>query len=111
MEARLGLRLSAELRTLVEAAGEPSAAARALLLLGAHAAGYDLRPLAGDVRLVLRDRSLDNGLRNELQRVLNTFNTFNTGPAPELLLDQLLREPPAPLEMVDDPLAGVGFEV
>src|SRR5687768_1854063 len=104
MEARLGVRVSAELRALVEAAGEPSAAARALLLLGAHAAGYDLRPLAGDVALVLRDRSLDNELRNELQRVLNTLNTFNTAPAPELLRDELLRVPPAPLDTIDDPL-------
>lgn len=114
MEARLGLRVSAALRALVEQAGEPSAAARALLLLGAHAAGYDLRPLAGDVALALRDGALDDRLCNGLQRVFNAMlNTpLNTAfVEPDVLLDELLREAPAPLETVDDPLAGVGFEV
>ncbi len=104
-DERIGVRLSPELRALVAQAGEMSAATRALLIIGAHTAGYDVRAVEREIT-VLRWAKLDSPVAAEIRKVFNTTlnSTLNADPR---------REPIAPAgdEEEADPFASIGIEV
>lgn len=104
---RIGVRLSPALRALIGQAGEEAAAVRSLLILGAHAAGYDVSGLSREI-LALSFAHLDPLAAAAIRKMLNTMlnsplnNVLNIAEVPPL---------PAPtMEEAPDPFA-VGIEV
>ena len=77
---RIGVRVSAELHTLLAAAGDVSAATRALAILGAAAAGYELGALRDEAGGLLA-APLDPPLRAALRGLLSERST----PVPQTL--------------------------
>lgn len=111
--ARGGLRMSAALRERMATAGELSAVARALCVLGLAAAGEDVAPYTDEARRSLAGIS-DPRIAQALGRLL--FNTGSTPVEPVLntpaeLLEMPTRRSETPLaELLEDPFA-VGVEV
>ena len=110
---RIGVRLSAALRRRIDQAGTPSAAVRALLFVGLHAAGEDLTPYQGEAAALL-PRIGDPAIRAALLRAL--FNIGSTHVQPMLNNAPPLPERGMPAEgdlgagLLDE-LLGVGIEV
>jgi hypothetical protein len=77
---RIGVRVSAELHQLLAAAGDVSAATRALALLGAAAAGYELGGLRDEAASLL-GAPLDAPVRAALRGLLGGRST----PVPQIL--------------------------
>lgn len=136
---RIGVRVSAELHALLAAAGDVSAATRALAILGAASAGYELgalrdeaggllaapldAPLRAALRRLLGERStpVPQTLDNRSTRVEPMLNNRST-PVPQLLnvpeatplADVTPDRPLAPVPLSlsdDDPLTSEGIEV
>lgn len=124
---RIGVRLSAELHTLLAAAGDVSAATRALAILGAAAAGYELGTLRDEAGGLLA-APLDPPLRAALRGLLSERSTLvpqmldNRStlvqpmlniPAQSLPVPQLPDVGPFadPASPDGDPLMSEGFEV
>jgi hypothetical protein len=123
---RIGVRVSTELHALLAAAGDVSAATRALSILGTHAVGYELGDLRDEAASLLA-APLDPPLRTALRGLLVACSTsvppgLNHGATPVEPLSHhrtLAVEPllPAPLAAPcgdlhhDDPLARIGIEV
>ena len=105
MSAPLRVRLSTPLQAALGRVGDnASAAARALLVLGLHAAGYDLAALRRDIALLLAEQ-LDAPVAQALREISEGRRT-GVGQAsytPEAA--------PARLEELDDPLGAIGIEV
>jgi len=124
-EAPHRIRLSPALRALVSRISpNVSAAHRALLLLGAHAAGYDVAPCRADTARVLAEE-LDDLVSHAVEGLLNSRRTavglasYSSptdqelyGPAiqhhsaQELDRSRLTDDSPE-----SDPFAGIGIEV
>lgn len=99
-----GLRLAPELRALIDAAGPLNPAARALLILGAAAAGQPVTPLASTIHALIDRGELSGGTVAALRRLLaGTDSTAAISPAITPAIS-----PPRPAV---DALAGVGMEV
>lgn len=99
----LGLRVSPELRALIETYGNRSAASAALMLIGAAALGADLGELQVDLLRLYFSDDLTPAIRARLRTLFN------------IPLTQCLTFPggaPAAIEAleIDDPFA-VGIEV
>lgn len=123
---RIGVRVSAELYTLLVAAGDVSAATRALAILGVQAAGYKLGALRDEAAGLLAE-PLDAQLRAALRGLLAerptpvppVFDERSTPVPPEsdtrsTPVEPMLNAPSVPPRLDlghDDPLADVGIEV
>lgn len=109
-----GIRLSAELRALVDAAGPRlNPATRALLILGAHAAGQDVSALASTVHVLIAHGELRGGTVAALRRVMGA-TAITTDSSCDSSGDSSRDSTLAPTGRGDplaDPLAGVGIEV
>ena len=104
MSAPLRVRLSPALHALVRCAGgTTSAGVRALLLLGAASAGYDLGGTERELRLLLAE-DLETLTARALQGLLDGRRTSVGQPA-------YTRPTPPEPESPGDPLLGVGIEV
>ncbi|NTV61915.1 MAG: hypothetical protein HGA65_00045 [Oscillochloris sp.] len=112
---RIGVRVSAELHALLAVAGDVSAATRALSLLGAQAAGYEIGLLRDEAAGLLAAQ-LDPPVRAALWAMLRDSST----PVLPMLdsrgtrVEPLWNPPPEPAlgdALPDDPLATIGFEV
>jgi len=118
----IGLRLGADLLAQIRAIGPDSAAVKALLILGLHAAGADITPYRAEARAALL-KIRHAGLHDALDRAL--FNRGSTGVQPGFNPSPVA-PPPAPPEpprtafpraettleaLLSDPLAGVGLDV
>lgn len=108
---RLPVRTSEALRELIAAAGPVNAATRALIILGAQAAGLDLGPeITREIYALLLCERLDPGVRAALEAVLGA-----PGPAPRAggatgaVTGAVTSDSTAPEE--EDPFASVGIEV
>lgn len=100
---RLGFRLSKALRDRCDRAGDTSSVARALLVLGLHAAGTDVSPFADEVSAVL-GKITDARLRAALFGVLfNERSTHVQQPSTSTYFQEAVEG--------DDPLLSVGIEV
>lgn len=130
-EAPHRIRLSPALRALVgRVSPNVSAAHRALLLLGAHAAGYDIAPCRADTARVLSEeldgpvlRAIEGLLGGRRPPVGAVSYTWPTEPQPQppVVTDASALEPgTSALERDDeasasdnpgDPFAGIGIDV
>lgn len=105
MSAPIRVRLSTPLQAAVERAGaNTSAATRALLILGLHAAGYDLAPLRRDIALLLAEQ-LDAPVMAALTALAAGRRTA-VGPVSYMPLGDV-----ADQGADDDPLDAIGIEV
>ena len=105
MSAPLRVRLSQPLQTaLGRVGGNASAATRALLVLGLHAAGYDVTGLRRDVALLLAEE-LDAPVAAALAALAEGRRTGvgQVSYTPEV--------EPAPIVALADPLGAIGIEV
>lgn len=110
---RLGFRCSDALQRRVEAAGAVSAAARALLIIGLHAAGADVTAYRAEALAVLpeiADPSIAAALERALFNIGSTtveqrFNTHEPAPQMARSTEGL------GWSAEEDPFAGVGIEV
>ena len=111
----LPVRVSPALRALIDQAGPVNAAARALIILGAEAAGLDLGGMEREVAGLLAE-NLIPALLEKLRRIL-----VQEGEAAILRDDNVrglvqndqsadLHVPPA-LTSLDDPFTAIGVEV
>lgn len=103
---QLGARISPAIRALVDRAGPVNAATRALLILGAHAAGQDVQALHSTIHVLIDRGELSGPTIAALRRLaegaaINRDSSSDSTPPDDGLLSDLL----------DDPLAGVGIEV
>lgn len=130
-EAPHRIRLSPTLRALVgRVSPNISAAHRALLLLGAHAAGYDITPCRADTARVLSEeldepvsRAIEGLLSGRRSAVGASSYTWPTEPQPQppVVTDfGALEQDASALERDDhapasdnpgDPFAGIGIDV
>ncbi len=104
MSAPIRVRLSKPLQAaLGQVSGNTSAATRALLILGLHAAGYDLSALRRDLALLLAEQ-LDAPVMAALAALAEGRRTA---------VGQVSYTPaePAPDMEVEDPLGTIGIEV
>lgn len=114
---RPSLRLSSELQAVVARAGDSSAAIRALMVLGAAVAGEDLVPLQQEILRLRGDDTVSGALQRALSALSDTRQTGvrhvsdTSAEAPLITLAELERRPAPPEQPLDDPFAGVGFEV
>lgn len=100
----IGLRVSPEVRSLIESYGTLSTAAQALMLIGAAEMGADLSVVHDDLVRLLWAGHLAPELRERIRNLLNnplTERLTFSGSAP--------LEVPEPLEL--DPFANIGIEV
>lgn len=117
-ESRLGLRLSRELRKHIEGAGDVSAVARALLILGLHATGEDITAYVGDASAALTRLDPTGSIAGALKTAL--FNNRST------IVQQMLNSDQVPavmavvphsnndnshVDIVGDPFGSIGIEV
>jgi hypothetical protein len=123
-EAPHRIRLSPVLRALVSRVSpNVSAAHRALLLLGAHAAGYDVAPCRADTARVLSEeldervaQAIEGLLSDRRSAVGTTSYTWPTEPQsqPPTLADTgaLEHDDTTPAnDSPGDPFAGIGIDV
>ena len=110
MSARLlGVRVSPALRQLIDQAGPVTAATRALLILGAAAAGQDVRDLASTIHVLIDAGGLVPATIAALRRLLEpaiipaiTSDSRDDSRVIDPFLANLLEE---------DPLTSIGIEV
>jgi hypothetical protein len=106
------VRISGSLHSLLETVGRNSSAShRALLLLGAQAAGYDLTACRADIGRLLGEE-LDEPVLHRLAALYEACRTgvgSRAAPPPTNVLPQT--QLPADEPSLDDPLAGIGIEV
>lgn len=105
---RISARVSEALRRRVQAAGDESAAVRALLILGLHAAGYDVRDLAADI-MALTFASLDARSGAAIQKTFNTV-LHEMSDISSNIPPQIADQTPLPSED-GDPFANIGIAV
>lgn len=109
MSARqLGLRVSPAIRDLLDRAGPLNAAGRALLILGAAAAGQDVRPLASTIHVLIDAGELSGPTVAALRRLLEG-TAITSDSSPDSNRDSSPLDA-APGDALDDPFA-VGAEV
>jgi hypothetical protein len=90
--ANLAVRVSDVLAEAIDRqAGERSAAARALMLVGLAATGEDMRPLLPEIVAAQRARGLSPGLRQALDDLYQ--QTTGTVPRPAVPAEPPLPEP------------------
>lgn len=104
MKTHFGFRASENLHEAISLAGDPSAAARALIIIGLAECGYDVSALAGDVVLLKIDPGVQQKLLSVLhKRVTDVQQPFNT---PHLIPRHKEEE-----EEEADPLMSIGIAV
>lgn len=101
-ESRLGFRVSGALRARIDRVGDTSAAARALIILGLHAAGADVTAFAEDAAADLR-KLADPDVKDLFARAM--FNKGLTDVQPSLNILAPSTDTAAP--SVDASLGGV----
>ncbi|MBX0331252.1 hypothetical protein K2Z83_26745 [Oscillochloris sp. ZM17-4] len=112
----LPVRVSAELRGLIDQVGPVNPATRALILLGADAVGLELRGLEREIAGLLAaplDADVQARLRQLFIRLTATAPAIER-PDPPSLAGQAAQSPahsPAAMEESPDPFASVGIEV
>jgi hypothetical protein len=111
VSALLGVRVSGELRRIILAAGPLNAATRALIILGAAAAGQDVRSLWPLIGALIEAGELRGETVRALRALLDGAaitpairSDSGSDSSPPLAADLLI-------ELLDDPLSGVGIEV
>lgn len=106
------VRISGSLNSVLEYVGPNSSAVhRALLLLGAQAAGYDLTPCRADIGRLLGE-DLDEPVLRQLAALYEICRTGvgrKADPFPTPVLPRT--EPDASEQPTEDPLAVIGIEV
>jgi hypothetical protein len=112
---RIGVRVSAELHALLTAAGDVSSATRALAILGAQAAGYDVSSLQDEAAGLLAS-PLDAQLRAALLGLLSQCSTsvLQLWDRRSTVVEHVLNAPvsPAPPDAhTVDPLLSIGIDV
>ncbi len=103
------VRLVPEMQALLEQAGGTSAAIRALMIIGAAQAGYDLAPLRREIGLLLLDESVDSAVLAALSASSQTSGRQTAYNVPAYAPPRSHAGPP--IEQDDDPLASLGEEV
>lgn len=103
----LPVRASAALRALIDQSGPVNAATRALIILGAKAAGLDLTGVEREAAALLA-ADLAPGVADGLRRIVAQQNRQpgRVEAAPVADRQEVLRTPTA-----NDPLGGIGWEV
>jgi hypothetical protein len=105
----LPVRVTPDLRQLIDQVGAVNPASRALILLGAAAAGLDLHGLEREIaRLLAAD--LDERVQAGLRQLLTSTTHSAVALPPTIHQQALLSEPPSE-PAVDDPFASIGIEV
>lgn len=106
MSALLGVRVAPAIRALIDEAGSPNAATRALIILGAASAGQDVRHLAGAIHALIGSGALRDSVAEALGALLGrgaitpAITCDSRGDSRAFLEDPLA-----------DPLGGIGIEV
>lgn len=109
----LPVRVSAELRALIDQVGPVNPATRALLLLGADAVGLELRGLEREIAGLLAT-PLDSEVQARLRDLFSRIAVAGVGNEPEPLptaYEEPLAALPVEAEEPDDPFASVGIDV
>lgn len=104
----LPVRASTALRALLDQAGPISSATRALLIVGAHAAGYDITSLRHELAALLLRAELDTAVLDALARCLESSAIQG---AVQGATQGAVQGAGTDSETGDDPFAAVGIAV